>query len=125
MSRVATVLIVVVLGGMVGTGLRFGAAEFADSQGWPTSVALLIVNSLGAFALGWFVEWRSRRNMPDLAAVLVSAGVLASFTTFSGVMVEAAELARSAKVLAAMGLLAASVGAGWAFAVAGRQVASR
>lgn len=125
MSRPASVLIVVVLGGTVGTGLRFGAAVFADSRGWSTAVALVIVNSLGALALGWFVEWRSRHDVPDLAAALASAGVLASFTTFSGVMVEAAELARSAKVSAAMGLLAASVFIGFASAAAGRHLASR
>lgn len=118
-------LTVVVLGGVVGTGLRFGVAEFADNRGWPSAVALLVVNSLGAFALGWFVEWRSRQDMAELAAAMVSSGILASFTTFSGVMVEAAELARSARVLAAMGLLAASVGIGLASAVAGRRAASR
>lgn len=125
MSRVATVLTVVVLGGMVGTGLRFGVASLAESRGWPVAVALLIVNSFGAFFLGWFVEWRTRPPMPDIASTLMSAGVLASFTTFSGVMVEAAELARSAQVVAAAALLGASLGIGWLCALSGRHVASR
>ena len=125
MSRVAKVLTVVVLGGMIGTGIRFGVASLADSRGWSVAVALLIVNSVGAFALGWFVEWRARNDMPDLASALISAGVLASFTTFSGVMVEAAELARSSRVVAALALLGASVAVGWLCAVSGRQVASR
>ena len=114
-----------VLGGVVGTALRFGAAELADARSWPTAVVLLAVNSLGAFALGWFVEWRSSRDIAELLAVAVSAGVLASFTTFSGVMVEAAELARSQRVVPAVGLLGASLGIGWACALAGRRVGSR
>lgn len=125
MSRVVTVLAVVVLGGVVGTALRFGAAELADAGSWPTAVVLLAVNSLGAFALGWFVEWRSKRDIAELVASAVSAGLLASFTTFSGVMVEAAELARSQRVMPAVGLLGASLGIGWACALAGRRVASR
>ncbi|MGI9643125.1 MAG: fluoride efflux transporter FluC [Acidimicrobiia bacterium] len=125
MSRVVTVLSVVVLGGVVGTALRFGAAELADARSWPTAVVLLVVNSLGAFTLGWFVEWRSSRDIAELVAAAVSAGVLASFTTFSGVMVEAAELARSQRVVPAVGLLGASLGIGWACALAGRRLGSR
>ena len=118
-------LAVVVLGGVVGTGLRFGAAELADAWSWPSAVVLLIVNSFGAFTLGWFVEWRSRRAVAELVAAAVSAGLLASFTTFSGVMVEAAELARSQRVVPAIGLLGASLCIGWGCAVAGRKAASR
>lgn len=125
MSRVITVLAVVVLGGVVGTGLRFGAAELADAWSWPSAVVLLVVNSIGAFALGWFVEWRSRRTIAELVVAAVSAGLLASFTTFSGVMVEAAELVRAQRVAPAFGLLGASLCIGWACAVAGRKVASR
>jgi CrcB protein len=125
MSRVVTVLAVVVLGGVVGTGLRFGAAEVADAWSWPSAGVLLVVNSVGAFALGWFVEWRSRHTVAELVAAAVSAGLLASFTTFSGVMVEAAELARAQRVVPAIGLLGISLCIGLACAVAGRTVAAR
>jgi fluoride ion exporter CrcB/FEX len=125
MSRGVAVLTVVALGGMAGTGLRFGVAEFASGRGWPPAVALLVVNTAGAFALGWFVEWRTRHDLGDLVVALVSAGILASFTTFSGVMVEAAELVRDSEVTAAALLLAASLGSGWLSAVAGRRLASR
>lgn len=125
MSRRATVLTVVVLGGMVGTGLRFGVAVFADGRGWSTSSALLIVNSLGAFALGWFIEWRSRRVLSETGVAFASAGILASFTTFSGVMVEAAQLVRSSEIPGAIWLLVLSIGLGWLSAVVGRRMAPR
>ena len=85
----------VVVGGLIGTGLRLAcdlAFPHADDA-FP--VETLIVNLAGAFALGWLVGglW-TRPTMPMWLKAGIGPGVLGSFTTLSAVTVSLLVLGR-------------------------------
>lgn len=76
--------VAVMLGGAVGTGLRFWlatalAARFGDA--FP--VGTLAVNVLGCFVIGAFSAMFGTWHTPPLTRDFVMAGVLGGFTTFS------------------------------------------
>jgi len=95
-------------GGIIGTALRLGidrALPHSDTQ-FPAST--LIINTLGAFALGWLVAglW-TRPAVPAWLKLVLGPGVLGAFTTFSAVMVSLVSLgAASSWPLAGLYLLA-------------------
>lgn len=74
------------LGGAVGTGLRLGLTLMFPGDGLALG-AILAINVLGAFLLGFLLEALVRRG-PDVgprrtARILVGTGVLGGFTTYS------------------------------------------
>lgn len=119
----AVTFAVVVAGGAIGTTARWAVGEGVSVLGLPDAGYLLIVNLLGAFLLGWFIgSKRAAAGHPN-TVTFVAAGVLGSFTTFSGFAVESV-LATEAQSRA-MGLAFAlvSVVLGVVVAAAGRMVA--
>ena len=103
-------------GGAAGTAARYGADAIIGSWGpWPAST--LLVNLLGAFALGWLTgvtadpRWR----------LLLGTGALGGFTTYSalavqtGVLLDAAPAVAVAYAVATVliGVLAAAAGQRW------------
>lgn len=78
----------VFLGGVVGTALRFGADQALPHSAEQFPVGTLVVNAIGAFALGWLVAglW-TRTSVPQWLKAALGPGLLGSFTTFSAVMV--------------------------------------
>ncbi|MFC5931362.1 CrcB family protein [Cryobacterium melibiosiphilum] len=108
------------LGGVLGTSLRF-AADVAvphTTDQFPTGT--LLVNVLGAAALGWLVGglW-TRPAVPAWLKVALGPGVLGSFTTFSAVMVSLVAQGAAGLWTLAVGYLAASVVLGFAAAALG------
>lgn len=79
-------LAAVLVGGMLGTGLRLLADTLIPhgDTGFPTTT--LLVNVAGSFALGLLVSRLWTRAARWLKAGL-GAGLIGSFTTFSAVMV--------------------------------------
>lgn len=81
----------VFLGGSLGTLLRYAVAEVTPKPaGVP--VAIVAINVVGAFALGFVLEALSRRG-PDegrrrAVRLLVGTGVLGGFTTYSALAVD-------------------------------------
>ncbi|KHK95830.1 membrane protein [Microbacterium mangrovi] len=81
-----TAIGLVVLGGAVGTLLRYLLSLVIPSwQGMP--LGIFVVNVSGAFVLGWLLEALSRSG-PDegrrrTARLLVGTGVLGGYTTYS------------------------------------------
>ena len=78
----------VAVGGLIGTGLRLAcdlAFPHADGE---LPVETLIVNLVGAFALGWLVGglWTPPDARPIWLKAGIGSGVLGSFTTLSAVM---------------------------------------
>lgn len=92
--RVSSVALVL-LGGTLGTAGREAvslAVPPADGVPWGT----LVVNLVGAFALGVLLDSLARRG-PDLGArrawrLLLGTGVLGGFTTYSALAVDTATL---------------------------------
>ncbi|AQQ52097.1 fluoride efflux transporter FluC [Planococcus lenghuensis] len=70
-------LLAVGFGGMLGTVLR--AAVYAAIPG---NISLWIVNLTGSFLLGW-LSIRLSKSMSQEVRLLLTTGLLGSFTTFS------------------------------------------
>ncbi|MGH8126792.1 MAG: fluoride efflux transporter CrcB [Gammaproteobacteria bacterium] len=93
----------VAIGGSIGAVLRFaisrGAAEwFGTGFPWGT----LIVNALGAFAIGFLFAWFSSRLFisPSLRAMILT-GMLGALTTFSTFSLETLELLHGGEMMRA------------------------
>ena len=115
----------VALGGLIGTGLRLAcdlAFPHADDA-FP--VETLIVNLVGAFALGWLVGglW-TRPTTPMWLKAGIGPGVLGSFTTLSAVTASLVVLGREGEWLTAAAYLVASVVGGLAAAAVGLRIGS-
>lgn len=115
----------VVVGGAVGTLARLGVFELGERLGWSAWAFLLVVNLSGAFALGWFATHAGERRSHPVLVAFVAAGILGSFTTFSGFTVEAVEGIRAGDGVTAAAFVVGSLGAGVAAALAGRIAAQR
>ena len=93
----------VFVGGAAGSLARYvitSATPVAVGQPW----AILAINVVGAFALGWLLEALLRRSGPAgrhyRARLLLGTGFLGGFTTYSSLATDAASLAGSALGLA-------------------------
>ena len=86
-------LVLVMLGGAIGSGARHltGRAALAlwgPAFPWGT----VIVNLLGGFAMGALVAWLSARSGSEATRYLLGVGVLGGFTTFSAFSLDAVVL---------------------------------
>ncbi len=102
-------------GGFLGAVLRVELGELLahDPGDWPWST--LIVNVVGAFALGYFAT-RLQERLPLSAyrRPLLGTGLCGALTTFSAVQVELLQMLDDDRVLLAAGYVAVSVAAGFA-----------
>lgn len=101
------VRLAVLVGGVVGTGLRAAVAALVPVASFP--LATLLVNLLGAFGLGWLAG--SRPDAPPRLRAFLGTGLLGSFTTFSALAVDVVALGSrpGLLVLYAMATLAGGV----------------
>jgi fluoride exporter len=99
-------------GGVAGTAARVAVGEAVGPWGaWPA--ATFCVNVVGAFLLGVLLEALGRRG-PDLGMrlrlrLLLGAGFLGAFTTYSTLAVETDQLLRQGYASVAVGYTAGSV----------------
>lgn len=101
----------VAVGGAVGTGIRLGLDLLIPHDANSFPVSTLIINTLGAFALGLIVA----RLWPIAPAWLragLGAGLLGSFTTFSALAVSLVSLGSSGQWMLALGYLVATLALG-------------
>jgi CrcB protein len=111
-------IVALVVGGLVGTGLRLGIDALLphgdDQFPWST----LLINVLGSFALGALVA-RLWPVAPHWLKAGLGAGLLGSFTTFSALAVSLVTLAEAGEWLLGAGYLATSLVAGLGAAALG------
>ncbi|WP_371740714.1 CrcB family protein, partial [Frigoribacterium sp. CFBP 13712] len=82
----------VALGGTIGTGLREALALSFPAAPGSIPVTILLINVVGAFALGLLLESLMRRG-PDAGRrrdlrLFIGTGVLGGFTTYSALAVD-------------------------------------
>lgn len=107
-------------GGVLGTSLRVLADLLLphDASGFPFGT--LLVNTVGALALGWLVGgvWL-RPTLAPWLKVALGPGLLGSFTTFSAVMVSVVALSSNGLLSLATLYLGLTVVLGFAAAALG------
>jgi CrcB protein len=109
--------VAVLIGGLVGTGLRLAAASLVV-PGSDFPWATLLVNVIGSFALGFLVA-RVWPTAPHWLRAGLGTGVLGSFTTFSAVVVSLLTLTADGLSLLALLYLVVSLALGFAAALLG------
>jgi CrcB protein len=115
-------LLLVALGGALGSALRWGVTEWAARVTlglfpWGT----LAVNAAGSLAIGAVATLAETRGLgsPETRLLLVT-GILGGFTTFSALSWETLTLTRQGAWGTAAGYALGSLVLGWAAAAAGR-----
>lgn len=118
----ATRLSLVVLGGLVGSWVRYLVAGDPGAVPWP----VLWINLAGAALAGVLVA-RVRRHAHESRVLLPLAvvGVAGALTTFSGLVVDTVLLVDGGRVAAAAGYAGASLVLGPLVAAAGLTIGSR
>ena len=104
-------LLQVMIGGAVGSGLRWGAGVLVyriTGPGFP--LAIITVNVLGSFLMGVCVVMAAHKSLTHLSP-LVMTGLLGGFTTFSAFSLEAVTLMERGQLGQAAGYVVLSVGA--------------
>ncbi|WP_104193957.1 CrcB family protein [Cryobacterium sp. M25] len=116
----------VFLGGMVGTGLRLGIDQALPHTDTDFPASTLIVNTIGAFILGWLVAglW-TRSGPPAWVKAALGTGVLGSFTTYSAVMVSLVALGAAGFPTLGWIYLAATLLLGFGAAALGLQLGAQ
>lgn len=101
-------MLAVLLGGVVGTGLRLTVDLLQPHGGADFPFGTFLVNLAGSFALGVLVA-RVWPIAPEWLRVGLGPGLLGSFTTFSALAVSAVELTDAGAAGAAAVYVTASV----------------
>ncbi|MGP9527662.1 CrcB family protein [Arthrobacter sp. S41] len=99
-------LALVFVGGTLGTASRL-ALSLLQPQGLNLPVMVLLVNVVGAFALGWLLTSLSARG-PETSArrrirLLVGTGFMGGFTTYSALATDSMLLTNDGSVLLGLG----------------------
>ena len=74
-------VLLVFLGGGVGSALSYGAGLAVASTTFP--YATFAVNAIGSLAIGLFGGWAARFGWSDEMRLLLTTGLCGGFTTFS------------------------------------------
>jgi CrcB protein len=103
-------IILVMSGGAIGAGLRYGLSRAlpVGAAGWPW--ATFAANVLGGLAMGVLAGWVLRGdNSAEPLRLFVGVGVLGGFTTFSAFSLEMAQMIERGHGAMAAGYAFASV----------------
>jgi len=111
-------VVAVLLGGILGTGLRIGLDALIPHAEAGFPVSTLIANVLGSFLLGLVVA-RLWPTAPSWLRAGLGTGLLGSFTTFSALAVSLVAMVEAGATLLAAGYLVLTLAAGLAAAVLG------
>jgi CrcB protein len=124
-----TGLLLVAIGGALGTAARISVAQLIDSPSGTWPLATFVVNLIGAFVLGGLVEALSRSGPDDgwrrRARLFAGTGFCGGLTTYSALAVEIDELGYADRVPLAAAYAVASAVLGVVAAGMGVVVAAR
>ena len=126
LSRVGLLLmslVMVMLGGAIGSGLRYMVSQWLPTAAGTLPLSTLLVNAIGSGLLGALTVLASRYPMrsPELT-LLLGGGLCGGFTTFSTVTVEVLMLAENDRVGLGMLYALLSLVLGVLTAIAGASV---
>jgi len=83
MERVVSILIVC-LGGAIGSGARYGVALWTQARGWIAFPwATLIVNVVGCFLIALIATIAAARTMNADLRLFLTTGIMGGLTTYS------------------------------------------
>jgi CrcB protein len=120
-------LLIVCMGGFIGTGARYGlngwiAVRYGETFPWGT----LVVNVLGSFAVG-IVYFACGPDSPWIVSAttrqLLIVGLLGGFTTFSSFSIQTLNLLKDGSLIAASANVVGSVALGLLAVFAGDALA--
>ena len=118
------VLGAVAAGGAIGTLLRAGLDAAMPNAATGFAASTLLVNVIGAAALGVLVGWASPR-LPGWARAGLGTGLLGAFTTYSAFAVSVVLLADGGREAGAVISVALTLVLGLGAAVAGHVIGER
>lgn len=116
-------LVAILIGGMLGTGLRLAVDQLVVPESafpWAT----LLINVVGSFVLGFLVA-RVWPSAPAWLRAGLGTGLLGSFTTFSAVIVSLLTLTGAGMTMLAVAYLVVSLLLGFAAALLGVRLGVR
>ena len=119
-------LAAVIVGAILGTGLRLLLDTVVPHTDTTFPVSTLLINVVGAFALGILVSrvW-VRPTTPSWVKAGLGPGLLGTFTTFSALVVSLVAQVSHGLWMLALAYLAASILLGFAAASAGLALGAR
>lgn len=103
-------LLLVALGGAIGTALRYGVGRWAIvalGPGFPFGT--FAVNIIGGFLMGLLAGWLARISSGEELRLLLGVGVLGGFTTFSAFSLEIYNMITRAEIALAAAYAVSSV----------------
>ena len=103
-------LLLVMLGGAIGAGLRHEAGRLALARfgpGFPWGT--LFVNLIGGALIGLLAGWFARAGANEGMRLFLAVGVLGGFTTFSAFSLEAGSMIQRGELAATAFYVCASV----------------
>ncbi len=121
----ATVLLVVALGGAIGSVARYGAGVVMAPHTTTFPWATLLVNVLGAFLIGWFARLFAAPDADHVMRLALTTGFCGGFTTFSTLSAETVAMVQQGKTGRAAAYIALSLTLGLAATFAGLAAGSR
>jgi CrcB protein len=121
----ATVLLVVALGGAIGSVARYATGVLLAPATTTFPWATLVVNVLGAFLIGWFARLFSAPDADHVVRLALTTGFCGGFTTFSTLSAETVTLLQQGKAGRAAAYIALSLALGLAATFAGLSAGTR
>lgn len=88
-------ILTVGLGGALGSMLRYGVTLLFAALGWSGNLAIVLVNALGSFAIGYL----SGAVKGSTLILLLTVGVCGGFTTFSTYSMQSVRLLQEGRIL--------------------------
>ncbi|WP_232729958.1 fluoride efflux transporter CrcB [Paenibacillus phocaensis] len=111
-------ILALMIGGFLGTLLRYGLSLWIPSVG-AFPLPILLINWAGCLFLGWLLTVSAIRNLPSSVRLGAGTGFTGAFTTFSTFTVQTVDAIHNGHLAAALSYLLASLIGGLLMAWAG------